>query len=63
MEAMICGRRGEMDRATALFDEHYRTCGDPRYPQTAQAHRAYLRELAEKLGITLTPEDDEAPET
>ncbi|MBQ7848281.1 MAG: DUF4304 domain-containing protein [Clostridia bacterium] len=63
MEAMICGRRGEMDRVTALFSEHYRTCGDPRYPQAAQAHRAYLRELAEKLGITITPEDDEAPET
>lgn len=62
MEAMICGRRGELERAAALFNEHYRTCGDPRHPQAAQAHRAYLQELAARLGITISPADDEAPE-
>lgn len=62
MEAMICGRRGEPDRAAALFSEHYHTCGDPRYPQAAQAHRASLRELAARLGITISPANDEAPE-
>lgn len=61
--AMIYGRRGDLDRAAALFGEHYRTCGvDDRgtpIPDAARAHREYLRELAARLQLPL---NDECPE-
>lgn len=55
-KAMICGRRGETDKAAELFRAHYRGEGETRYPKEEQAnpgHQAYLRELAEKLGIEI----------
>lgn len=43
-EAMIYGRRHDLEKAEELFNEHYKSIGlDP--------HRKYLKELAKELGL------------
>ncbi len=54
-EAMIHGRRGDMERACAMFGEYYRACevqaADPRN-RHIRGHIEYLDELAARLGLS-----------
>lgn len=56
-EAMIYGRRGDMDKAEEAFRTYYRlfAAGElaQKDPRTIQNHLQYLEQLAEKLGISL----------
>lgn len=64
--AMIYGRRGDIAKAEEMLNAHYRTGGDEaharRYPEVHKAHQASLRELADKLGIRITANEESIPE-
>lgn len=60
-EAMIWGRRGDFQRASACFCQYYTgvrsACiAGQTDPGAARAHLAYLEQLAETLGIALPPQ-------
>lgn len=61
---LIHGRRGELEKAAECFNAHYRGENDPafaqRQPEAHRQHQAYLRELAEKLGIIINDNTPEA---
>lgn len=54
-EAMIYGRRGELEKAGETFNRYYRLCESEQmkhqYPRTIQIHLDYLDRLAAELGI------------
>lgn len=62
--ALIYGRRGELEKAAKCFNAHYRGENDPafvqRQPEAQRQHQEYLRELAEKLGIIINDNTPEA---
>lgn len=61
---MIYGRRGELVKAAECFNAHYRGENDPafaqRQPEAHRQHQAYLRALADQLGITINEDTPEA---
>ncbi len=52
-EAMIYGRWGQMEKASALFNEHYANGIATDKPWIVNGHCRYLRELAEQLNIEI----------
>ena len=52
-EAMIYGRRGQMDKAAELFNQHYTDAMASNKPYIINGHCRYLRELAQNLNIKI----------
>ena len=56
-EAMINGRRGQLDKATDCMNQYYRLFASGQLaqkdPKVIQNHLRYVEELAEKLGLTI----------
>ena len=59
-EAMICGRRGERERAESIFNEYYKQILirkiSERDPRPTLSHINYLNDLAKRLGIEIRKE-------